>query len=86
MTNQETPEERKERFKAMSSTERKALIRAKMKAEGLEEGSGVKGTSYEEDEVWDLIRITSCFPEMQTKQLEEQRLTPAQGLLISKGS
>ena len=51
----------------MSSAERKALIREKMEAEGLEEGSGVAGknlSSYQLDEVWDLIQVTSCFPEM----------------------
>ena len=71
MIDQETPEERKERFKAMSSLERKALIRQKMKVQGLEEGSGVPGkglSSYDRDEVWDLIRITSCFPEMQIQK------------------
>ena len=41
MATKESNEERKERFKAMSSADRKALIRAKMKAEGLQEGSGV---------------------------------------------
>ena len=51
----------------MSSFERKELIRAKMKSEGLEEGSGVKGVNYDEEEVLDLIRLTSCFPEMQNK-------------------
>ncbi len=71
MSNQETPKERKDRFKAMSSDERKALIREKMKAIGLQEGSGIPGkdlTAYERNEIWDLIQITSCFPEMQTKQ------------------
>ena len=66
----EISEERKERFKAMSSNERKALIREKMKAQGLEEGSGVAGkdlSSYEQDEIWDLIQVTSCFSEMQSK-------------------
>ena len=70
MATKESNEERKERFKAMSSAERKALIRAKMKAEGLQEGSGVPGkdlSSYDRDEIWDLIQVTSCFPEMQTK-------------------
>ena len=70
MANKESPEERKERFKAMSSADRKALIRAKMKAEGLKEGSGVPEkdlSSYDRDELWDLIQVTSCFPEMQTK-------------------
>ncbi len=67
MINQETDEERKKRIKRMSSADRKKLIREKMKAAGLEEGSGVKGATYDEDEVWDLIRITSCFPEMHSK-------------------
>ena len=65
MNNQDTLEERKRRFKAMSSHERKALLRKKMKAEGLEEGSGVKPlSSYDSEEIWDLIEITSCFPKM----------------------
>ena len=66
---QEGSNNRKERFKAMSSAERKVLIRAKMEAEGLEEGSGVPGkdlSSYDRDEIWDLIQVTRCFPEMQT--------------------
>ena len=70
MATKESREERKERFKSMSSAERKALIRAKMKAEGLQEGRGVPGkdlSSYDRDEIWDLIKVTSCFPEMQTK-------------------
>ena len=70
MANKESNEERKKRFKAMSSADRKALIRTKMKAEGLQEGSGVPGknlSSYERDEIWDLIQVTSCFSGMQTK-------------------
>ena len=51
----------------MSSNERKALIRVKMKASGLEEGSSVLGGSYEEDELWDLSQITSGFAEIQKK-------------------
>ena len=68
MTKKETSEERKERFKAMTSADRKALIREKMKAEGLEEGSGVKGAIYDDDEVLGLIQVTSCFPELQQKR------------------
>ena len=65
MTNQETLEERKLRFKAMSSYERKALLRKTMKAEGLEEGSEVKPlSSYDREEIWDLIEITSCCPKI----------------------
>ena len=64
----ETPKERKKRFKAMSSYQRQDLLRQKMKAQGLVEGSGVKPlSSYDTDEVWDLIQITSCFTEMQAK-------------------
>ena len=73
MAIKESIEERKKRFKSMSSTQRKALIRAKMKAEGLQEGSGVPGkdlSSYNRDEIWDLIQVTSCFTEMQTKPRE----------------
>jgi len=79
MAIQESSEERKERFKAMSSAERKALIRAKMKAKGLREGSGVPGkslSSYERNEIWDLIQVTSCFPEMQAKPRELKPKTP----------
>ena len=65
MTKQETLEERKLRFEAMSSYERKALLRKKMKAEGLEEGSEVKPlSSYDREEIWDLIEINSWFPKM----------------------
>ena len=66
----EAREERKERCKAMSSDERKALIREKMKAKELEEGSGLPGkglSAYEPDKIWDLIQVTSYFPDMQTK-------------------
>ncbi len=80
MAPKESNEERKERFKAMSSADRKALIRAKMKAEGLQEGSGVPGkdlSSYDRDEVWDLIQVTSCFPEMQTKPRTMQKKAPS---------
>ena len=71
MTYQETPKKRKKRFKAMSSDERKALIREKMKDQRLEEGSGVPGkslSSYDRDEIWDLVQLTSCFPEMQNNR------------------
>ena len=65
MTKQETLEERKLRFEAMSSYERKALLRIKMKAEGLEEGSEVKPlSSYDREEMWDLLEMISCFPKM----------------------
>ncbi len=71
MESKETDEARKARFKQMSSDKRKALIREKMKAEGLEEGSGVSGKSfcsYDRDKILDLLKLTSCLTEMQTKQ------------------
>ena len=75
MSTLETPEERKKRFKSMSSDERRALIREKMKIKGLLEGSGVQGknlTFYNQDEVLELIQVTRCFAEMQTKQNAKQ--------------
>ncbi len=71
MRNQESPEDRKKRFKSMSSSERRILIRKKMKTQGLEEGSGVSGkglSSYASDEIWDLIQVTRYFPELHTKR------------------
>ena len=67
MTNQETPLERKNRFKAMTSEGRKALIRAKMRSEHLEEGSGIPGKdlfSYDREEISELLIITRCLAEM----------------------
>ena len=48
----------------MSSKERQKLILKKMKAKGLDLGSGVPNKTYENDDVLDLIRITNCFPEL----------------------
>ena len=82
MTNKESNEERKERFKSMSRTERKALIRAKIKAGGLQEGSEVPGkdlSSYDRDEIWDLIQATSCFFEIETKPREMKKIAPNEG-------
>ena len=62
MTKQETLEERKLRFEAMSSYERKALLRKKMKAEVLEEGSEVKLlSSLDREEIWDLRESLAVF-------------------------
>ena len=80
MATKESREERKNRFKTMSSAQRKALIREKMKAEGLQEGSGVPGkdlSSYDRDEIWDLIQVTSYFPEMQTKSRKIKSKAPS---------
>ena len=64
MTNPESTEERKKRFKSLSSEERIKLIRQKLSMQGLEEGSGVSDkdqSSYDNEEVIDLILLTRCF-------------------------
>ncbi len=68
MTTKETPEERKVRFRALSSDERKSLIRKKLTAQGLGEGSGVSGknlSSYDKEEIIDLLLITKCVSKKQ---------------------
>ena len=64
MRNNESREERRKRLKNLSSAERKMLIRKKLELQGLTEGSGVRGkdqSSYEKEEMIDLILITRCF-------------------------
>ena len=61
-------EERTRKFKSMSSSERKALILKKMKAMGLEVGSGISNKKYDNKEVYELIHIASCFPELREKK------------------
>ena len=60
-------EERKNRYKSMSSNQRKALILKKMKALGIEVGSGVPNKKYDNREVYELIHISKCFPELREK-------------------
>tara|TARA_A100001388_G_C28459353_1_gene352499 strand:- start:355 stop:552 length:198 start_codon:yes stop_codon:yes gene_type:complete len=60
-------EERKNRYKSMSSNQRKALILKKMKALGIEVGSGVPNKKYAKSEVSELIYIAKCFPELREK-------------------
>ena len=64
MNNSESREQRKKRFKRLSSEERKILIRKKLKRQGLTEGSGVREkdqSSYDKEEMIDLILLTRCF-------------------------
>ena len=51
----------------MSSQQRKELILTKMKAKGIEVGSGVPNKNYESEEVYELIQIVNCFPELREK-------------------
>ncbi len=57
-------EERIKRFKLLSSRERQELILKKMNAKGIEVGSGVPDKKYNSEEVYELIIIASCFPEL----------------------
>ncbi len=60
-------EERRGKYKSMSSQERQEIILKKMKARGIEVGSGVPNKSYDSEEVFDLIHIANCFPELREK-------------------
>ena len=48
----------------MSSIERQKLILKKMQALGIEVGSGVPNKEYDKKEVYELIHIANCFPEL----------------------
>ena len=61
-------EERIKRFKSMSSIQRQELILKKMQERGIEPGSGVPNTKYESKEVYELIHIAKCFPELRDKK------------------
>ena len=60
-------EERTKRFKSMSSYERQELILKKMKVKGIEVGSGVLNKKYNSEEIYKLIQIANCFPELRDK-------------------
>ena len=63
-------EERTKRFKSMSSLQRQELILKKMKEKGIEVGSGIPNKKYDSKEVYELIHITKCFPELRMKKLK----------------
>ena len=56
--------ERIKKFKSMSSFERQKLILKKMKEIGIEVGSGIPNKKYDSKEVYELIQIANCFPEL----------------------
>ena len=60
-------EERTKKFKSMSSSKRQELILQKMKAKGIEVGSGVPNKKYDSKEIYELIHIAKCFPEWRIK-------------------
>ena len=57
-------EERTKRFKSLSSMQRQELILKKMKERGIEVGSGIHNKKYDSKEVYELIHISNCFPEL----------------------
>jgi len=61
-------EERTKRFKSMSSIQRQELILKKMKERDIELGSGIPNKKYDSKEVYELIHITNCFPELREKK------------------
>ena len=56
--------ERIKRFKSMTSMQRKELILKKMKEKRIEVGSGIPNKKYDNNEVYELIHIANCFPEL----------------------
>ena len=59
-----TKEERIKIYKSMSSMQRQELILKKMEERGIEVGSGVPNKKYNSKEVYELIHIANCFPEL----------------------
>ena len=57
-------EERIKIFKDLSSNKRQELILRKMKAKGIKLGSGVPNKKYDSSEVYELIQIANCLPEL----------------------
>ena len=54
-------------FKSMTTDQRQDLILKKMKAKGIEVGTEVPDKKYESEEVYELIHIANCFPEIREK-------------------
>ena len=61
-------EERNKRFKSLPSMQRQKLIIKKMKEKGIEIGSGISNKKYDSKEVYELIYIANCFPELREKK------------------
>ena len=51
----------------MSSMQRQELILKKMQEKGIEVGSGIPNKKYDSEEVYELIHIANCFPELREK-------------------
>ena len=57
-------EDRIKKFKSLSSIERQRLILKKMKKKGINVGSGIPDKKYDSKEIYELIHIAKCFPEL----------------------
>ena len=55
-------------FKSLTTEQRQELILKKMKAKGIEVGSGVPDKKYESEEVYELIHIANYFSELREKR------------------
>ena len=60
-------EEGRKKYKLMFNQQRQELILKKMKAKRIEVGSGVPNKKYDKDEIYELIHIANCFPELREK-------------------
>ena len=56
--------ERIKRFKSLSSMQTKELILKKMRERGIEVGSGIPNKKYDSKELYELINIANCIPEL----------------------
>ena len=65
-------EQRRKIHNLMSSKQRQELILKKMKAKGIEVGSGVPEKIYDDKEVYELIHIAKCFPLLREKRKDKQ--------------
>ena len=54
-------------FKSMTTDQRQELILKKMKDKGIEVGTAVQDKKYESEEVYELIHLVNCFPELREK-------------------
>jgi hypothetical protein len=52
----------------MTSMQRQELILQKMKERGIDVGSGIPNKKYDSKEVYELIYIANCFPELRDKK------------------
>ena len=48
--------------------QRQELILKKMKERGIDVGSGIANKKYDSKEVYELIHIANCFPELREKK------------------